>query len=550
MNTDQKGPEPGLCMAGIQSLDGGPDQGEAEPNPGPQNLCSSVFICGVLPQRRGLARIVCLALAVLALALAADRSGAAELPGAEEVFQRHVEAIGGAAALRKPQSLVFRGEADLIPLKAKAPIEICVQAPDRFFLRLKYHHAFFGVLRVPFVGVRQPECGYDGTNSWAVDFERKVEPLTGSEAVFFRALLDKVSPLYFSRAFRLTRTLDIERFGERECYRVLVVFPSGDHAFEYYDVERGLLVGAIYPYGEDGGEFNIRLTWSDYRRLGCGLRVPFQIDAEVFGQRYILRAETIQTDEAGFSIPGSKSKDAPAPIPMLQPDSKPAQTIIANYIEAMGGEAAIRSHTSIHISGQLRDPRGKGVSSPIEIFSAMTNRFSLKVQLPKGLHRQGCDGQRYWRATGTEVSFATGKDLEQRLAQQDFTTALHAPENFRSTETLGTLNPDGRECFQVLLVRKGGEVFDEFYDAKTGLLRRSRCTFEGSGGALDLVETCDDYRRFGNEMVPARQVYSGPGFTEELTISAVEWDKVPDTVFELPADLKAAWERKPAAKAK
>ena len=547
MNTDQNYSEPRFAMKSIRSLDSAPEQCGAKPESGPVNLCLSVFICGALPHRHGLARVVCLALAMLAPALAAGRSAAAVLPGAEEVFQRHVDAVGGAAALRKPHNLVFRGEADLIPLKAKAPIEIRVQAPDRFFFRLKYHYAFFGVLRVPFVGVRQPECGYDGTNAWAVDFERNVEPLLGNETVFFRALLGNSSPLYYSREFRLARTLGVERFGDRDCYRVLVVFPSGDHAFEYYDVERGLLVGAIYPYDEDGGAINIRLTWSDYRRLGCGLRAPYQIDAQVFGQRYTLRAAEIRTDEAGFSIPASKSRSAPASCPILKPDSKPASAIIASYIEAMGGEAAIRSHSSIHVSGRFRHP-DRGVFSPIEVFAAVTNRFCLKIELPEGLCRQGCDGGRFWRATGTNVSFATGKDLEQRLAKLDFYGMLHAPEAFRSMETLGTLNVDGKTCSEVLLVRKNGEVFDECYDAKTGLLRRERSTYEGTGGNLDLVETCDDYRRFGSEMLPARQVYSGPGFTEEVTILSVEWDKVPETVFELPSDLKAALERKTAAK--
>jgi hypothetical protein len=527
-----------------------PEQGQAKAESGPQHLFSSVFICGPLLHRHGLTRLVCLAVAVFAPALTGVRSGVAELPGAVEIFQRHVDAVGGAAALHKPHNLVFRGEADLIPLKAKAPIEFLVQAPDRFFIRLKYHYAFFGVLRVPFVGVRQPECGYDGTNGWVVDFERQVEPLTGSDLVFFRALVGISSPFYFSRAFHLARTLDIERYGDRDCYRVLVVFPSGDHAFEYYDVERGLLVGAIYPFEEDGGALNIRLTWSDYRRLGCGLRMPYQIDAQVFGQRYILRAKEIQTDEAGFSIPASRSKSALPPSPTLKPDPKPAQEIIASYIQVMGGEAAIRAHSSVHISGQLRHPGRDNFSAPIEIFSAMTNRFFLKVQLPEGLHRQGCDGRRFWRSTGTNVSFATGKDLEQRLNRQDFAVVLHEPGNFRSMETLGTLDMDGKACFQVLLVRKNGEVFDEFYNAKTGLLCRECCTFEGRDGNFDLAETCDDYRHFGNELLPARQVYSGPGFTEELTISAVEWDKVPETVFELPADLKAARERKISAAAK
>jgi len=490
------------------------------------------------------------ALLLLAPAWVAAGSGAAELPSAEAVFQRHVEAVGGLAALRKPQNLVFRGEADLAPLKAKAPFEALVQPPDRFLLRLKYHHAFFGMIRVPFVGVRQPECGFDGTNGWTVDFERNVDPLDGRDAVFFRALLDKFSPLYFSRDFRLTRTLDLERFAERDCYRVLVVLPSGEHAFEYYDVERGLLVGAIYPFAEDGGVLNIRMTWSDYRRLGSGLRVPFQIDLEVLGQRYILRAKEIRTDEAGFSIPASKSKSPPPPLTALKPDSTPAQVIIDRYVEAAGGRAAIRAHTSIHVSGQLRHPGRDDFSSPIEVFAAMTNRLFLRVQLPNGLHRQGCDGRRYWRATGTKVDFATGKDLAQRLAQENFMAELHEPEAFRSMETLGTVQADGRACFQLLLVRKSGEVFNEFYDAETGLLRGSRCTHEASGGGLELVETCTDYRRYGNQMLPARQLYTGPGFTEEVTITNVEWDNVPDTVFQLPPDLKAPGEQKTSAQAK
>jgi hypothetical protein len=45
-------------------------------------------------------------------------------------------------------------------------------------------------------------------------------------------------------------------------------------------------------------------------------------------------------------------------------------------------------------------------------------------------------------------------------------------------------------------------------------------------------------------------VFTGVEHREELTISKVEWDKVPETVFEPPSDLKAALERKALAKAK
>ena len=499
---------------------------------------------------QGVRCFVLLALAAVASAMTAISSRAAELPAAELVFQRHVAAIGGDAALRKPHNMVLRGEADLVSLKVKAPIEFFVEAPDRFLLRLKYHHAFFGMIRVPFVGVRQPECGYDGTNGWTIDFERRIEPMSSIASVPFRGLLDKFTPLYFSREFRLTRTLDIERFAGRDCYRVLVVFPSGEHALEYYDTVRGLLVGAINPFTDDGGSFNVSVTWSDYRRLRTGLSVPFLTDLEVFGDHYLLKGKEVRTDEKGFAIPASKCSEVAPLVATLKPDPKPAQEIIDRYLGLIGGQEAIRKHTSMHISGQLRFPRNKGFSSPIEIYSARTNRFCLQVQLAEGLHRQGCDGQRYWRATGTEVKFAAGKDLEQLLAMRDFEAELHGPGSYRSMETLGTIKVDGRTCYQLLLVRKSGEVFDEFYDAETGLLYQRRRADEGNGGSRELLETYDDYRRFGDQMVPVRQVFTALQYREELTISKVEWDNVPETVFEPPSDIKAAWERKSLAKAK
>jgi hypothetical protein len=497
-----------------------------------------------------LARITFLALMALGSGLASTSVGAAELPVAEEVFQRHVAAIGGVAALNKPHNMVFRGEADLVPFKAKAPIEFYVQAPDRFLFRLKYHYAFFGMIRVPFVGVRQPECGFDGTNGWTIDFERRLEPMSTPEAVSFRTLCDKFSPLYASRHFILTRTMDIERFANRDCYRVLVVLPSGDHAFEFYDTSTGLLAGTDYPFFDSGAWFNVRMTWSDFRRLRSGLRVPYRVDIEVFGDHYYLRGKDVRIDDPGCVIPASKCTSVLPPVPSLEPESKPAQEIIDRYVEALGGRDAIRSHTSMHMSGQLRFPRNKGFSSPIEIFSARTNHFFLQVQLPEGLHRQGCDGRRYGRATGTDVKFAAGRDLDQLLAIREFTAELHEPDAYRSVETLGSIKVDGRKCFQVLLTRKGGEVFDEFYDAETGLLHQRRRVDEANGGSRQLLETYRDYRRFGNQLVPAGQVFTALEYREELTISKVEWDNVPETVFNPPPDLKEALERKTLAQAK
>jgi hypothetical protein len=368
--------------------------------------------------------------AALLLAFMAIAAEGIEWPSPPDIFNRHLQAIGGAEALRRAENLDFSGEADLVPMKAKGRISFHVQAPDRYFFEFKYHHAFFGKIRVPFVGKRQLEWGFDGTNGWSVDLERKVEPMVGTERAVLSALLDKFSPLYFARKFYLTRTLGVESFAEHNCYRVLVVLPSGDHAFEYFDTLTGLAVGAIYPFEINGGMLNLRTTYTDFRRVDKTLLLPFQIDLEFSGQRYILRASEIRTHLADLVIPCSKLKSPASAEPELKPTTTTAATIIEHYLAALGSPDSIRQHSSMHLSGQFQIPGRNGFTKPIEIFSSAPNHIFIKLELPKALHRQGCDGEHYWRATGEEIHFAEAKDLEQRLAQVNFLAELHEPDLF------------------------------------------------------------------------------------------------------------------------
>ena len=102
----------------------------------------------------------------------------------------------------------------------------------------------------------------------------------------------------------------------------------------------------------------------------------------------------------------------------------------------------------------------------------------------------------------------------------------------------------GRDCYQLLLVRKSGEVFDEFYDVESGLLQERRSVDEASNGFVTLAESFGDYRRFGNRLLPMRQTIILPGQKEILTFSSAEWDNVPAATFELPAEIKSALARK------
>ena len=479
------------------------------------------------------------ALAVIALTSAPLQAATPDLPSPEALLQRHIDAIGGAAALRQDQSLTFKGEVSLPFLKAKAPIELFFQAPDRFYCLFRYHHAFFGFLKVPLFAKRQAECGYDGTHGWLVDFDRNVEPLYGTDEAFFRGLLDKFSPLCFRRNFALARTLDVERFADRDCYRVVIVFPFGGQAFEFYDVQSGLLAGTSYPFETDNAVVNVQTTYSDFRRVGPSLQLPFRMEFQVGDQHYSIQASEVRTDISGVQVPASKFKFPPPPLPLLKPATIPAREVIERYVTTCGGAEALRKHTSLKLSGTYGVPGAHGFTNGVEVFTAPPNRFSFTLPTPKGLYRDCCDGEHCWRVDGKEINLAAGRDLAQKLAERQFLADLHAPEAFRSLDTLGTINLDGHECYELLLVRQSGEVFNEFYDVQTGLLRARHTNDERTGGALKLLVTFDDYRRFGDWTLAARQSFKLEGGPQVLTITNTQWDIAPVTVFDMPVEVKA-----------
>lgn len=462
-----------------------------------------------------------------------------DLPSALALFERHIEAIGGAAALRQAQSLTFKGELSLPFLKAKAPIEFLFQAPDRYYCQFHFHYPFFGFLKVPLVGVREAECGYDGTNGWDVNFEHQVEPLGAIDEAFFRGLLDKFSPLCFHRDFPLTRTLDIQQFANRQCYRVMVVFPFGDHAFEFYDINSGKLAGTIYPFEAGNEMVNVEATYSDFRRVSQSLQLPFRIDLRVGDQSYLIQGTELSADTTSARIPRSKLKSPPPPPPLLKPATKPAREIIDHCVTARGGGEALRHHTSLHVSGAYGVPGAKGFTNRMDVFSAPPNRFSFVLPTPKGLYREGCDGEHYWKADGGDIRFLSGSELTQKTNEIQFLADLYPPGAFRSLETLGSIRLNGRECYQVLLARANGEMFDEFYDVETGFLRARRTNDERTAGAVKLLATFDDYRRFGDWMLSTHDSYRLFNAPQVVTITNVEWDSVPDSVFAMPADVKS-----------
>lgn len=236
--------------------------------------------------------------------------------------------------------------------------------------------------------------------------------------------------------------------------------------------------------------------------------------------------------------PPKTSPDVPKALPKA--GLPPARTILDRHLAAIGGRKAVLSHTSTVAKGKLSMPKA-GMEGTLEIYGATPNKSLLKITLGGvGEVNEGFDGTRGWSFSPmTGPMLLDGKQLEEKRFDSEFHSELRDDGRYVSMSTLEQADFEGRPCYKVKLVRKSGGEDIEFYDVATGLKAGSITTRETHMGRVTGTTVETDYRKFGNLLQPTT-IKSQIGMVEQvITITSVEYDTVPASVFELPPAIKA-----------
>ena len=132
-----------------------------------------------------------------------------------------------------------------------------------------------------------------------------------------------------------------------------------------------------------------------------------------------------------------------------------------------------------------------------------------------------------------------GKQLDEKRFDSEFHGELRSDNRYVSLTTLEQVDFEGRPCYKIRLVRKTGGEDIEFYDVATGLKAGSITTRETQMGTVTGTAVESDYKKFGNLLQPTMVKSQIGGLQQVITITAVDYDNVPASVFELPAGIKA-----------
>lgn len=224
-----------------------------------------------------------------------------------------------------------------------------------------------------------------------------------------------------------------------------------------------------------------------------------------------------------------------------------AKDIFEKHVKAIGGKDTILKYSSKHIKAAISSPMMPGAEMQLEIFAAKPNKMVYKVSTPQGDMTSGYDGKVAWANSpmigGAQI--LEGEQAQSVIEQSDFYEDIKEISKYKSAETLDLVDFEGKKCYKVRVVKNNGMESNEFFDSESGLQIGATQERKDMGTPMEVTTLFQDYKEFGGVKVPTKMVMRMMGMEQTITLSSVEYDKVPDSTFDLPAEVKALLDKKP-----
>ncbi len=238
--------------------------------------------------------------AVLSFAVAAVTMpwtvSAQALPTAQAVIDKHVEAVGGKAAITGLKSMSQKGTMEITAMGMVADINLSAAAPNK------------QVLNINIPGLGELNQGYNGTVGWDDNPMSGARVLEGEELTARKeGSFHEALGLYDASKFTTMEVVEKTQFAEEEAYKVRFVRTSGRESFEYYSVANGLRIGTYTKTPSPMGEVEVSAVISDYKKFGP-VMVPTKVALNQAGQDIVQNITEVkfnEVDDSVFKTPAS-----------------------------------------------------------------------------------------------------------------------------------------------------------------------------------------------------------------------------------------------------
>lgn len=216
-----------------------------------------------------------------------------------------------------------------------------------------------------------------------------------------------------------------------------------------------------------------------------------------------------------------------------------AQALVARYVEAIGGRAAVEGLPARWERGRIEMP-AQGLVIAYELWAARGRQVTRSELQGLGTLWAGVDGEVGWTvnpATGPQL--LDGTALHQARQGADPLAALHPERYVAALQTVEEADFGGARCYRVRVTTQWGESYDEFFDKTTGLIAGGIRQVATAQGNVEVTAQITEYRTVAGVRIPRVTRARMMGMEMVNTVDTTAVQEVPDSVFVLPPQIRA-----------
>ncbi len=223
-------------------------------------------------------------------------------------------------------------------------------------------------------------------------------------------------------------------------------------------------------------------------------------------------------------------------------DLPKGEDVLAKFVEVTGGRVAYEKIRGSIAKGTMT-MSGQNLKGTMTIYESAPAKQVTIVEFPGiGRMEEGTDGNIAWSNSaleGARLKQGDEKAMTLRAANSQ-AKFLDWKKLYKSLETVGVENVDGKPCYKVVLTPLTGKPDTEYYDRASGLLVRETAIVVLPMGEVPVALTLADYRKEGEMLMPHTLQQSLAGQRIDISIESVIINpEFPPKRFEPPAEVKA-----------
>ena len=213
-----------------------------------------------------------------------------------------------------------------------------------------------------------------------------------------------------------------------------------------------------------------------------------------------------------------------------------AQTVISQYIEAIGGRTAIEKVQTQVTKGTFALPE-MGIYAPFETYLEPPDKSYMHIDFTDvSPASNGVNGEIAWQIhpmTGAQI--LRGEDRLAALRGAEIDPLVDWKKYYKTAEITGHETIDGESCTRVTFTPETGANLVVYFNDATHLLVR----MIGIQGGMKAQTDISDYREAGALKQPYRLKVTTPQFSFEFQVDSIEQNvPIPPATFALPPEIQ------------